>query len=405
MKQYSIVPYWDKTAMDKKTKVSRVMLTVNNVGKQFRITLPLRATKVDFLKATNASRTLSEEAKNVRKEWNDYLAKAESILKRLDKPTKETFTRLFKSETDLSKDTTEISLSFKHKISKLFLEEKFSSSRTYQQALTSFSKYKSPIHFEDIDKEFLKGYVSYCLSKGNSIATANMYLRNLRVIFNELIADGIISARHYPFKGFKISSSVRSKSVLYPAQLKMLLEHKSECMKETKAKAFFFFCYLSNGMNFQDAGLLQYKNIAGDMLTFVRHKTRNSSAKEIKVYLHDLTKEIINQYGNKSKCPDDYVLGLVNNKMSAWDIQNTLNKHKKLSNISLSKIGKELGFGVHLCLNLARHSFATKMKINNVSVAAISDAMGHTTTNTTEHYMKSLPNENLKVMSSNLLSF
>ena len=60
---------------------------------------------------------------------------------------------------------------------------------------------------------------------------------------------------------------------------------------------------------------------------------------------------------------DDYVLGLVNDKMSAWDIQKTLNRHKKMSNKTLSKIGKELGFGVHLCLNRARYSFATKQKM------------------------------------------
>jgi integrase/recombinase XerD len=56
-------------------------------------------------------------------------------------------------------------------------------------------------------------------------------------------------------------------------------------------------------------------------------------------------------------------------------------------------------------LALASHPFATIMKINNLAVASISEALGHASTMTTEHYMKSLPNENLKVMSSNLLSF
>jgi site-specific recombinase XerD len=71
----------------------------------------------------------------------------------------------------------------------------------------------------------------------------------------------------------------------------------------------------------------------------------------------------------------------------------------------LFKIGRDLGFEVRLTLSLARHSFATKMKIDGVAVSAISDALGHTTTTTTEHYMKSLPNEHLKQMSSNLLKF
>jgi integrase/recombinase XerD len=91
--------------------------------------------------------------------------------------------------------------------------------------------------------------------------------------------------------------------------------------------------------------------------------------------------------------------------MNAFEAQKTIKRYKRVSNKMLAKIGKELGFEVHLCLNLARHSYATKMKIDGVSVAAISDALGHTTTTTTEHYMKSLPNEQLKLMSSSLLAF
>jgi hypothetical protein len=52
------------------------------------------------------------------------------------------------------------------------------------------------------------------------------------------------------------------------------------------------------------------KTLQGIFRTFVRHKTQkttSSGAKEIKVYLHDLTKEIINQCGNKNMGADDYV--------------------------------------------------------------------------------------------------
>lgn len=52
-----------------------------------------------------------------------------------------------------------------------------------------------------------------------------------------------------------------------------------------------------------------------------------------------------------------------------------------------------------------KHSFATKMKIDGVAVTMISDCLGHTTTTTIEHYMKSLPDEYIKEMSSNLLEF
>jgi site-specific recombinase XerD len=121
--------------------------------------------------------------------------------------------------------------------------------------------------------------------------------------------------------------------------------------------------------------------------------------------MHDLTKEIIRKWGNPNQNPDSYIFGLVKPEMTPFEIQQKVNKQKNISNILLSRIGRRLGFNVHLCLNLARHSFATTLKTNSTSVAAISDAMGHSNTTVTEHYMKSLPNENLKIMSNSLLAF
>ncbi|GEO08268.1 hypothetical protein SAE01_07640 [Segetibacter aerophilus] len=45
------------------------------------------------------------------------------------------------------------------------------------------------------------------------------------------------------------------------------------------------------------------------------------------------------------------------------------------------------------------------MKLDNVNVSAISDAMGHTNTATTENYLHSLPDFYVKEMSSSLLEF
>jgi hypothetical protein len=78
------------------------------------------------------------------------------------------------------------------------------------------------INFEDMDAKFLNGYVAWMQSLGNSVATACMYLRNLRSIYNDSIKDGVIAETCYPFKHFKFNSNIKSKEVLYPAQLKQL---------------------------------------------------------------------------------------------------------------------------------------------------------------------------------------
>lgn len=401
---------WDKRAMDAKTKLSRVMLTVNLLRRQFRISLKVRTTKADFDKAVSSSRVLSNAAMQLKKELNDYVSKAETILERLPNPSQETFTRLFKSETDLFlSNKTDVRILFEQKVIDLKNEERFSNSRNCQLAIISLHKYKSPIYFEDVDERWLKGYVSFMVSSGNSITTAQIYLRQLRSVFNDAIKAGYVSEKHYPFKGFSMGSRIKSKAVLYPVQLKALLQYETVGIREARAKAFFFFCYLCNGINPHDMFMLKWKNVQANMITFVRHKTRHTSSngqKEIKVYMHDLTKAIIKEWGNPPTDTDDFIFPFLNNKMTAEKMNDTISRHKRISNKMLSHIGRKLGFEVHLCLNLARHSFATKLKIENkVSLAAISDAMGHTTTNTTMHYMKSLPDEMIKDMSAGLLEF
>lgn len=173
-----------------KTKQSRIMITINLPGKnQFRITLKLRSTVLEFEKAISAtSKNLTDKAYSVRKDLNDYLLKAETILARLNNPTKEVFSRMFKSETDLFvNNKTPIAFYFKEKISRMFGEERFTSCLAYKAALSSLLNYRRELNFEDIDEKLLKGYIQWMLQKGNSISTSQLYLRCLSAIFNEVI--------------------------------------------------------------------------------------------------------------------------------------------------------------------------------------------------------------------------
>lgn len=141
------------------------------------------------------------------------------------------------------------------------------------------------------------------IKRKRSSTTIGIYLRNLRPVYNQAINDGLISGTVKPFKNMQLGSKVKSKSVLYPAQLKQLWEYRSESLRENRAIAFFFFCYLCNGMYFKDVAYLKWKNIDGDILSFVREKTKNTkqNQSEIRVYLCDEAKKIIAIWGSKKR--------------------------------------------------------------------------------------------------------
>lgn len=402
---FTITPYWDSRVMNEKTKKSRVLLTINLKGKQFRISIKLQCTKPEFESALNSR---SVNAKELRKAIQEYIDKAEFILNKLNEPTKESFIRLFKSDTSLVvNNKTDVSIVFSAKVAELKKESRIGTSNNYRDALRCLKRYKSNIYFEDVDEKWLKGFVSFMIDSGNSSTTAQIYLRNLRTVFNIAIKQGVISEKHYPFKTYSIGSSAKSKSVLYAAEIKAFWNYKTVGVRETRAKGYWFFCYLCNGMNFKDACYLRWKNIKGDILTFVRQKTKNTTTdvKEIKLHLHDEAKRIIEEYGNESRKPDDFVFPLLKGCKTIEHMEKTRYRHKRVFNKKLATIGVNLGFDVHLCLNLARHSFATVLKVNGTPTSFISDAMGHTSSKTTEHYLKSIPTEQLKNISNSLLDF
>jgi integrase/recombinase XerD len=86
-------------------------------------------------------------------------------------------------------------------------------------------------------------------------------------------------------------------------------------------------------------------------------------------------------------------------------MENSRLGHKAICNKMLYRIGVKLGFDVRLNLNLARHSFATAHKLMGTPIAFVSESLGHSNSSVTEHYMKSLPDENRREMSNKLLSF
>jgi len=405
---FTVSPFWDKRYTKKGTQLSPISLAITIGYLQFRVGLKMYASNVDFDKITQG-RAGNEQIKTLRRDLNEYISKAEGILMRLTNPTRESFQRLFKSETDLfTSNKTDIEYFFKEKIIALNKEERFSSASLYKLALISFKKYRNKLYFENIDETFLKGYKIWMQKEGRSVATAQLYLRNLKAIFRQAIKDGFISERFYPFRNFSIGTTAKSKNVLYPQQIRMLWQYEPINNEEKRAKNYFFFCYLANGMNFKDAVYLKPQVVKSESLYFIREKTKNTNAvanKKINIYLHIELIEIMQQLKNCADENHEYLFPILNGCKTLIEKHNTQNEERRIINKKLNQIGLKLGFDFKLTLNLARHSFATRLKLDGTPLSFISDALGHSTTKTTEHYMKSIPDENIKRISDSLLNF
>lgn len=407
-KHYSINVHWDKRYPKAGTDLCPIQLAVSISGLQFKMSLRLYSTKADYEKAMSGKGG-SDEVKELRKHITEYTTKAEHILERLPNPTRETFQRLFKSETDLfASQKTDISFLFEEYISHVRSEERIKTAQNLEWSLKSFKRYKTRICFEDINEAWLNGYKQFMMKNGTSATTVQIYLRNLRTIFNVAIKQGYISEKHYPFRNYTIGTSAKSKSVLYAADLKKLWEYEGATLRERRAKDYFFFLYLCNGMNFKDCCYLKFKNIKGDTLSFVREKTKNTNTvadKQITVYLHDEIKNIITKWGNQPGNPDDYIFPILNGYKTAQEKERRRMKVQREINDKLKAIGLRLGIEEKVILAVSRHSFATHLMVSGTPTSFIKDALGHSSSKTTEHYLKSIPTDKAREISSTLLNF
>ncbi len=158
-------------------------------------------------------------------------------------------------------------------------------------------------------------------------------------------------------------------------------------------------------MNIKDALSLKGSNVKGNVITVVRSKTSSTKqdVEEIIVFLHDEAKKIIQTWGKLDT--DDYIFPAF--RGTKTDIERLKVKAVTARNLnrSLREIGEKLGFNVNLTLNLARHSFATKLNIDGVDISAIKQSLGHSSTAVTERYIKTLPVDNYRKISDNLLNF
>lgn len=402
----SVYPFLDARTPMANSDLLPVKLSVILKGNQFRIGVKLYTTQDVFDKAMTGKGTIGREAKLVKDSLDVYLQKAKEILEQFPNADKKMFTNLFKSETALKvSGKTDLSILFQQKIDELIEEDRAGSIAFYESALSTFKRFRKHFYLEDITVEYLKAFKAWWINQGNSNATAQIHMRSLRHIYNRAIKEGYISQGLYPFKDYSIGTASKSKDVLYPEQLKALLEYVPQSYGETRSRDYFIFLYLCNGMNIKDALSIKGSQIKGDMITFVRSKTSktNSQTKEIMVYLHPEAKRIIDKWGNLNT--DDYIFPCFRGTKSDMERKKAKDILARNLNRDMRPVGKALGLAMNLTLNLARHSFATRLKIDGTPTSFISEALGHSSSAVTAHYMKTLPDNKYKEMSELLLTF
>ena len=280
------------------------------------------------------------------------------------------------------------------------------SSYSYQSTIKTLGRFysKRVLPFETVTVDFLKRLESYMLKEGKSPTTVGFYTKCLRKVLYVAIEKKYMKYEDLPFgKGrYQIPQPQNIKKALSIEDLKKILAYiPSEALSsEQYYYDLWIFSYLGNGINIKDISRLTYKDIQGDYIHFLRAKTAQvkRTNKPISFFLNDRQKEIIDRWGTDPN-KGGYIFPILTAGLTPRQEMIKISTLVKQINKYMRRIGRNLGIKQDITTYAARHSFATVLKNSGQPISMISEALGHSNVQVTEHYLGSFDNESKKRMS------
>jgi site-specific recombinase XerD len=264
--------------------------------------------------------------------------------------------------------------------------------------------------FQDITVKFLNDYETWMTTNNKSFTTVGIYLRGLRVIFNWAIELKNTEQDLYPFgvKRYEIPASTNPKKAFDSTQLQTLFQVKAETPEQEKARDFWFFSFVCNGMNMKDILHLKWKNLDDGQIIFVREKTKRTkkaNSRPIQVPLTDFAKSFIEQYGTKEGNPNGFIFPILDEKMTAEKLHSVKSNFIRFINQHIKQLAKANGLTADISTYWARHSFATTAVRKKASLEFVSEALGHSDLKTTKNYFAGFEDKTKKEILEDITDF
>ena len=391
----------------------KLILTIDRQHRKYSIQdykgASISLDKVRFEKIKHGKR-LSEADKELRSTLNECIESSDQLVSNIirNNPpiTFDKFSDLYKNKVRPSSSVKDV---FEKVISRLIREERIGTATSYKTAMNTLNKFRNSegLGIHSITPDFLKSF-EYFLKKDISLSnnSIGVYMRSLKVIVNQAIADSLMDQNGYPFGKGKYQipkESTRKRSLTKEDMIKLVNYVAIKGSPHFFAKNYFLFSFFCNGMNFADLVELRKNSIEGDWLKYYRRKTTNTAhdKKLIQIFIDDRIKSLIQALKSER---GRYLFPILNENSTEEEKRKERQQFIKTTNKWLKKIAKELDLSIKdISTYYARHSWATLQKRSGKSTEVISDSLGHNSIKTTQIYLDSFDEDSLKSLNSDLL--
>jgi integrase/recombinase XerD len=382
-----------------------VMLRITFKGerKYYTTTFNLTASHYDGLFSKSR---LSKNDSNLLTEINAIEIRAQTTINRLIEDKKTFSFTQFEKLIFVEVSNTDVFDLLRKRIAYYDSKDAFSTRNSFKNALAHLRKYmgKKKLNLEDITPEFLVKY-----EKANSHLSPNtlgIYERNLRVIFNEAIDNGAISSSLNPFKKHRIPFRPGIKKALKKEEmLKILNHHTDRYSYPWLVQQIYIFSYLCNGLNLKDMTRLKWTDVSDGRIYFTRVKTINTTAlpRMQSILINEPLHKILLDLQHYKNDDSGYIFPILTKGLTEEKKHNRKNDFIGVINDNMRKIAAELEIKKDFTFYSARHSWATILKREGISVELISEGMSHSSIRVTELYLDSFGDATLDKANEQLL--
>lgn len=267
-------------------------------------------------------------------------------------------------------------------VARLRAQGRIRTGETYDTTLRSFARFRRGLDLrpDQLTAGMAAAYEAWLREKGLCKNTSSFYMRILRALYNRAVERGL-AVQTYPFRHVYTGIDKTVKRALTLDELRRLrcLRLDGEPQLDF-ARAMFFFSFYTRGMAFVDMTYLKRSDLQAGMLTYRRQKTGQLLA----IRWEPCMQEIIDRYPNPRT---EYLLPIIRTEA---DERHQYKNVGHLVNRCLKELGRLAGLPAPLTLYVARHTWASIARSQNIPLPVISESMGHDSESTTRIYLASL---------------
>ena len=273
----------------------------------------------------------------------------------------------------------------------------------YQATFNSFMRFRhqQDTTFAELDADMIKSYEAYLKNvAGVCRNTSSFYMRILRAVYKRAVEKGLAPQQH-PFKdvytGIDKTSkrSIPAASVSHIKRLDAQLTSQQELARDT-----FLMSYYLRGISFIDLAHLRKSDLCDGYL----HYTRSKTGQRLSIRWEKDMQTIVDKYKEQTASSPYLFPFLVSDKGKKRSEHQLYHNAESRIAYHLKKLGAKIGLQGKLTLYVARHSWATAARDNDIPVSVISEALGHTSEATTQIYLRSIRTDEVDAANAKLLA-